>query len=256
MGEDLDEQRYLGQFRPEYSRLHQDRDLFWVVPFPVRYMIGVVGYRFSGKSTVLSNLNEKHGFRLYNLSSSLREIAAERGVPLEPRARLQDLGDEVRAEAADGGFLARRLLRVIRADLLSLPPGQPPPRIAVGGFKHPEEVSVFSQLQRFRLMAVEAEEQIRFERAMESGVLEEELSAFPGPPAADLASFRRWIEDRDQRGGGNPWTQGYGQSVEKVLESVTAEHATVTNNARLSDLHAEVRNHVIELNQNSSAMRF
>jgi hypothetical protein len=248
-------QRYQGQFRPEYSRLHQDRDLIWVVPFPVHYMVGVVGYRFVGKSTVLSYLNEKHGFRLYNLSSSLRAIAAERGIPLEPRSRLQDLGDEVRAEARDGAVLARGLLRSIRADLLSLPPGQPPPRIAVGGFKHPEEVSAFEQLQRFKLIAVEANEETRFKRAFDSGILAEELSAFPGPPEPTLKSFRDRIESRDQRGGDNPWTRGYGQAVEAVMGNVTEPGARIVNQGELSQLHAKVKDRVLALNKDFSAIQ-
>src|SRR4051794_27116556 len=87
--------RYKGQFRPEFSRLHRDKDLFWVVPFSVRYVVAVTGERFAGKSACLSYLSEKRAFRIYSLANVLREIAIKRGMPIEPRTQLQDLGDEV-----------------------------------------------------------------------------------------------------------------------------------------------------------------
>ena len=108
--------RYRGQFRPEFSRLHRDGDLFWVVPFPIRYAVGVTGERLAGKSAALAYLTEKRGFRLYSLATELRAIALHRGIPLEPRSWLQDLGDEVRAEHDDPAFLARLTLRRIRRD--------------------------------------------------------------------------------------------------------------------------------------------
>src|SRR4051794_22456679 len=87
--------RYLGQFRPEYSRLHQDHDLFWVVPFRVRYILAVLGRRYAGTSSVLTYLGEKRNFETYTLTNTLRELALSRGIPLEPRSSLQDFGNQV-----------------------------------------------------------------------------------------------------------------------------------------------------------------
>ncbi len=233
--------RYRGQFRPEYSRIHEDRDLFWVVPFPVRYMVGVIGLRFAGKSTVLSHLAEKHGFVVYNLSGVLRELAAVRGVPLEPRAKLQDLGDEVRAERRDGGYLARLALRRIRADFLTHRPlARPAPRIVVGGFKHPEEVEVFEKTARFQILAVDATDDTRFGRAEGSGLLKSELAAFPGPPEPTIDNFRRYIDARDRRGRDHPWTAGYGQAVDEVMAKAPESDAHVTNDGTLADLQTRV----------------
>jgi len=236
-----------GHFRPQFSRLHEDRDLFWVVPFPVRYMVGVIGLRFAGKSAVLSHLNEKHGFRVYNLSSALREIAAQREVPLEPRARLQELGDELRAENGDAGYLARVTLRRIRADLLGHSPAPVPARIAIGGFKHPAEIDVFTHLRSFQLMYVKADERFRFDQAERSGVLQTELSAFPGQPAATIESFRRHIDRRDRHFDESPWTAGYGQQVDGVIELATNPDDEIENSGTLAELLAHASNRVAVL---------
>jgi len=236
-----------GHFRPQFSRLHEDRDLFWVVPFPVRYMVGVIGLRFAGKSAVLSHLNEKHGFRVYNLSSALREIAAQREIPLEPRARLQELGDELRAEHGDAGYLARLTLRRIRADLLGHSPAPAPARIAIGGFKHPAEVDVFTNLGSFQLMCVNADEQLRFEHAQQSGVLQTELSAFQGQPTPTIESFRRHIDDRDRSFDASPWTAGYGQQVDGVIARATTPDDQIENSGTLAELLAQVSRRVAVL---------
>ena len=89
--------RYAGQYAPESSRLYEDRDLFWIVPFRVQYIVGVVGRRFAGKSSALTYLHEKRGFRVYSMAAIVRDNALSIGLPLEPRSHLQDLGDDLRA---------------------------------------------------------------------------------------------------------------------------------------------------------------
>jgi hypothetical protein len=76
--------RYAGQFRPEYSRLHCDPDLLWITPIGVRYIVGIVGLRGAGKTTVASYLAEKRGFDSYGLSRIVRDEAGHRGLPISP----------------------------------------------------------------------------------------------------------------------------------------------------------------------------
>jgi hypothetical protein len=223
--------RYLGQFEPKLSELGNDQDLWWVVPFSVRYVVGIAGNRFAGSSTALSFLGEKLGFRLYSLSDELRRIARAQGVPLDSRERLQDLGDELRAENEDGGYLARLALQRIRADLLRWPRSRA--RIAVGGFKHPDEVRVFEELQAFHFLCLKVGARLRYKRALESGVLSVELetaSAGGGEaPPIGRARFKREIDDRDRDGRGlHDWTGEYGQWVDGVME-LGKQHTTLLN---------------------------
>jgi hypothetical protein len=199
--------RYARQFPPRFAEPHKDHDLLWVVPFRVAYIVGLVGHRFAGKSTALSFLAEKRGFQVYTLSSVLRELATARGIPLEPRRRLQELGDELRAENRDGGYLARLALRRIRKDHLSHRVPSLPARIAVSGFKHPEEVRVFQNLGRFHMVVLESHARVRFRRGTADGVIQEELrhieTALPAaakPLRPTFESFSSYIDDRDRTG--------------------------------------------------------
>jgi hypothetical protein len=216
----------MGQFEPKYSDLGADADLWWVVPFSVRYIVGVSGLRFAGKSTALSYLADKRGFSTYSLTGELRRIAQVRGIAVSSRESLQDLGDELRAEHGDGGFLARLTLERIRADHLHTRGGLT--RIAVGGFKHPKEVAVFNQLaDAFHFLRVLAGERVRYARAAGNGILARELTElgipFTGVPGPSL--FRWRLEERDRRGQDwRPWTRGYGQSMDKTVTSGINAH--------------------------------
>lgn len=227
--------RYNQQFRPEFSRLHRDRDLRWVVPFSVRYVIGVTGARFAGKSAALAYMSEKKGFETYSLAATLREVAVRLGVPLEPRYRLQDLGDELRAHFNDSAYLARMTLRRIHRDHLDQRGTiEPLKRIAVAGFKRPEELQLFETLGRFAHFNVRASEKLRFQRAQASGVMERELDYLDPVPKVDIAAFRKYIEKRDMHGHDDPWTAGHGQAVAQLIEVQSA--IVIENKGSLADL--------------------
>ncbi|HEV3070290.1 MAG TPA: hypothetical protein VGY76_02550 [Solirubrobacteraceae bacterium] len=244
--------RYDRQFRPRFSRLHLDRDLRWVVPLSVRYVVAITGERFAGKSVALAYLTEKHGFEVYSLATTLRELAVEFGVPLEPRHRLQDLGDELRTEHRDPAYLARLTLRKIHRDHLDhRARAEAPRRIAVGSFKRLEEVRLFEALDRFRQLNIFASRKVRLERALDSGIMAQELMHLSPPPALDMATFKRHIERRDRMGNDNPWTDGYGQAVAEVTSAKSAK--TISNRGRLADLATALDGEISDLDEQHSA---
>lgn len=224
------ESRYLGQFEPKLSRLGADKDLWWVVPFAVRYVVGVAGRRFAGSSTTLTFLGEKLGFQVYSLSHELRRIAQARGVSLDSRSDLQDLGDELRAENDDGGHLARLTLQRIRADFLRRPESRA--RIAVGGFKHPDEVKVFEDLDHFHFLCLNVGVKRRYERARESGMLAVELAEAGVIGKGTRRQFVEHVDRRDRDGRClHSWTGKYGQYVDGVLDRGSG--STVIRNGRI-----------------------
>jgi cytidylate kinase len=212
--------RYSKQVEPRFSSLHKDADLLWVVPFRVRYILGICGYRYVGKSTALSYLVEKRGFRLYSLSTTLRRLAAERGISSADRTALQDFGDEIRrTEGAD--HLARLTLREIRRHQLShRSDASIASRIAVGGFKRPEEVAAFRSIEQFKLLALTADDEVRYRRANEVGAPADELGEPEGTWVANDV-IRERIDTRDRVGRGDV-EQDYGQAVERVVALVDA----------------------------------
>ncbi len=240
----MSDQRYQTQFRPEFSKLHRDRDLRWVVPFSVRYVVAVSGARFAGKSATLAHLGEKRGFELYSLASTLREEAVRLGVPVEPRYRLQDLGDELRAHFDDPAYLARMTLRRIHRDHLNQRGTiEPLRRVAVGGFKRPEELVLFETLGRFAHLRIEAPDLTRIERARISGVGARELAHLDPTPDLDATSFEEHIDARDQRGREDRWTGRYGQAVAELLALPAA--TTIRNEGNLAEF-AELLDRKIE----------
>lgn len=236
--------RYLQQFEPKLSQLGNDGDLWWVVPFSVRYIVGVAGCRFAGTSTALSYLGEKLGFKVYSLSNELRDIARHQGVPLNSRKRLQDLGDELRAERDDPGYLARLTLQRIRADQLRWPESRA--RIAVGGFKHPKEVEIFKQLQGFHLLRLDVGQKVRHERAKDSGMWEVEQEG----SRRSLKLFQSDIDQRDRDGRNfHSWTGQYGQWVDGVMQSEVTGKKLRSGNFSRGKLFQELVNWVAELDE-------
>jgi AAA domain len=253
--EQADGGRYDGQYPPEFSRLYRDPDLLWVTPFPVRYIIGVIGARCSGKSTVLSYLSDKKGFEVYSMSALVRQEAERLGLPVEGRSTLQNLGDELRAghrppgplsaPYGDGGYLARKMLRQVhhrfhRHGFSSASP----PRIAVSGFKHPAELEVFRGLRQFQILWLHAELNDRARRAQRTELLSREIREAgregltgkiepDGEPREDL--FREYLDDRDQDGRtDHPWAGEYAQAVARLL-SLTAEIEHSERSEQLDD---------------------
>jgi dephospho-CoA kinase len=239
-------QRYAGQFRSRYSHLHRDRDLRWVVPLRLRYVVGITGERFAGKSVALTHFGEKHNFEVYSLSAMLRELAVERGVPLEPRERLQDLGDEMRAEYRDPALLARLTLRRIHHDHLDTRgEAGAPKRIVVASFKRPEEVRLFESLGRFVQVNVTAPRPARLARARRSGIMQKELRHLPVVPELNMATFISEIDRRDLDGDANPWTRGFGQAVSQLALPSALE---LRNDGMVADLCSKIDDVVRRLN--------
>jgi len=209
--------RYSGQIEPKFSSLHEDDDLLWVVPFRVRYIVGICGYRYAGKTAAISHLVEKYGFRLYSLSTTLRRLAEQRGISSASRRDLQDFGDAIRRERGED-HLAKLTLREIRRDQLShRADSRAANRIVVGGFKRPEEVETFMGIEQFRLLGLDTPDATRFKRANDVGLPAHEL----GEQEGTLVSFEviaNEIDRRDRTGLGEQ--DACGQAVEEVVKLV------------------------------------
>lgn len=276
--EHADGGRYDGQYQPEFSRLYRDPDLLWVTPFPVRYIVGVIGARCAGKSTVLSYLSDKKGFEVYSMSALVRQEAEHQGLPVEGRSTLQSLGDELRAghrppgtgtaAYGDGGYLARKMLRHVhhrfhRHGFSSASP----PRIAVSGFKHPAELKVFLGLSQFQILWLDAGFSDRAARAQRTELLSREIReeglrdlADAIQPSGDIREdlFRDHLDARDQDGSTHHrWAGEYAQAVSRLLsladendrrersQGVSDGELTLSKlsngiDVKLKDLYAEV----------------
>lgn len=192
--------RYIGQFRPGFSRLHEDSDLYWIVPFSPSLMLGLMGERYAGVSTVAGYLEKRHGFQVYSLWDEPRRSAEERGVSVVARHDLQELGDELRYERRDAGTLARFTLRRVRRDRVAAGASGAHRDVAVTGIKHVEELRILAGLNSFHLAHVtlpdDTDGAVRYRRVDESGMLGREYSAERERSSHDYAAVSRpeWKE--------------------------------------------------------------
>ena len=154
-------------------------------------IIGIVGPIASGKS-MLSDELVKNGFEKLSFSSEVREEARKRGILIE-RKLLQDLGNAMRKEKG-GDYWARRIIE-------KLEEGR---HYVIEGIRNPAEVDALKNLAGFRLVAVEAPIEKRYQWIM--------LRQKDSDPSS-LEGVKK-IDARD-RGLGE---EGHGQQSSKCIE--------------------------------------
>lgn len=168
-------------------------------------IIGVVGPIASGKS-VLSDMLVSKGFIRYSFSNEVREEAKLRGIAIE-RRQLQDLGNKMREEFGRD-YWAQRIIR-------KLEKGK---NYVIEGIRNPGEIIALGRLPDFRLIAVDAPIEKRFQWIM--------IRQKDSDPAS-LEQVKK-IDARDRGEGEDKNGQQVGASIEmaniKVMNDKTKEH--------------------------------
>ena len=120
-------------------------------------ILGISGLYAAGKGEVV-RLLEARGFESHSLSDVIRDELRRQELD-ETRERMIETGNRLRREGG-AGALARRLAAGLRADRNHV----------IDSIRHPIEVEVLRELApEFRLLWVEAEEGLRFERLRSRG---------------------------------------------------------------------------------------
>jgi dCMP deaminase len=115
-------------------------------------IIGLTGKNGAGK-TAVSDYLKSRGFDYYSLSDEIRAEIRRRGLDIT-REVLIEVGNELR-EQSGPGVLAERILR-------NLANGQ---NYVIDSIRNPQEVEALRQRSDFTLLAVEADQAMRFERS-------------------------------------------------------------------------------------------
>lgn len=184
--------KYVGQFRPEFSRLYRDADLPWLIPLPSSMVVAIVGDRLSGKTMVASYLEQRHGFRLFRVQDYVREVGLRRGIPVDDRLVLRQFADGLRAERNDAAFLAGEVVRRARRRLLAeASPGSIGPPVVVSGLRHEKEVALLRPMRMFHLIRVQATRERRLSRAIATGRL---------PPESTLTDLDEQLDQPEREG--------------------------------------------------------
>jgi len=117
-------------------------------------IIGLTGTMASGKDAIVDVLKRK-GFITLSLSDEVRAEARERGIEIT-RENLQALGNEMRQNQGPS-VLAQRILMKI---------SDPQKNYVINGIRNPCEIAELKNWPSFYLIAVDAPQQLRFQRLM------------------------------------------------------------------------------------------
>ena len=178
-------------------------------------LIGLTGANAAGKGEVASFLGSR-GLRIHSLSDVVREEALARGLGTA-REHLILVGNELRRRWGPGVLAERILPRLAGRDV-------------VDSIRNPAEVEVLRRLEGFVLVAVDAPEEVRFERllrrnrpgdprTLEEFRLRERQENSRDPDAQQLlATFR--LADRVLRNDGS--LVDLRASIEEVLAAIAA----------------------------------
>jgi len=119
-------------------------------------IIGLTGKNGSGKTEVSEYLKSR-GFEYHSLSDEIREEIRRRGQEITREILIQ-VGNELR-EKLGPGILAERVLPKLERDH----------NYVIDSIRNPYEVEVLKHRKDFILLAVEADQPIRFERSRKRG---------------------------------------------------------------------------------------
>jgi len=118
-------------------------------------IIGLTGTMACGKD-VIADILKKKGFISLTLSDEVKEEAKTRGVEII-RENLQNIGNEMRKESGNG-ILAQRALRKVT---------DPQKNYVINGIRNTAEVAELKNWPSFYLIAVDAPQQMRFQRMIQ-----------------------------------------------------------------------------------------
>lgn len=122
-------------------------------------ILGITGTLAAGKGTVAEYLIGK-GFQYYSLSDELRLLLREKGA-MPTRDNLTKAGNALR-EKYGPNFLAERIIKRLRG-------ASSVASAIVDGIRNTGELAALRELKGFRLLAIDAPVDIRYERAKKRG---------------------------------------------------------------------------------------
>ena len=172
-------------------------------------IIGLTGRNGSGKGEVIKFLQHK-GFYPYSLSDVIREEARLRGMEIT-REQLIELGSELRSNGGTA-VLATRILGKIEEDK----------NYVIDSFRHPDEVKAFRDSLDFRLIFIDADPEVRFQRVRKRA------------REKDATTTEQFLEIESREVAATDWHGQQLQAVEKI-----ADH-TISNNGSLGQLQDQI----------------
>lgn len=175
-------------------------------------IVGITGTNGAGKGTVVEILMEDFGFKHYSARSYLSKILTEQGKELT-RGNMNELANGLRADNHPA-ILIQKLLEEAQND---------GGRAIIESIRTPGEATLLRKFKNFRLLAVDADPRVRYERVVVRG------------SSTDKVTFEQFIADEQKE---MTSTDPNKQNISKCFELADA---TLHNDGSLEDLKAQIR---------------
>jgi len=172
-------------------------------------IIGLTGKNGSGKTQVCEYLKAR-GFQYHSLSDAIREEILRRGQEIS-REVLIAVGNDLR-EKFGPGILAERILPGLERDQ----------NYVIDSIRNPSEVEVMKRRKDFVLVAVDADQQVRFERSLKRG---------RERAARTLAQF---VDEEERE------LESENPAGQQLLATMCRADLVLTNNGTLEELHRKL----------------
>jgi len=172
-------------------------------------IIGLTGRNASGKTEVCRYLISR-GFESCSLSDTIRDEIRRRGEEIT-RETLIRVGNELRARHGPAVLAERALLRL----------GQDR-NYVVDSIRNPAEVEVLRRRRDFSLLAVEADEEVRFQRSLARG-----RESTAQTPEQFAREEERELESDDP-------------AAQQLLATIAMADHRIANNGALTELHGQL----------------
>lgn len=182
-------------------------------------IIGLSGTLCSGKDTVAEYLIKRKGFSHISLSQILRELAMENNVG-NNMEELTSFGNEL-ASKFESGYLAKLALeRVV--------PGR---NVIISSIRQPAEIEILKTASEFKMIFVDADIEIRFERlrgrgrAGDSETLEDfaRLEGFQSDGSSGGMNLNECMKMADYLIENNGSMSEYEEKIEDVIKKIEGE---------------------------------
>jgi dCMP deaminase len=170
-------------------------------------IIGLTGRNASGKTEVANYLRQM-GYQYYSLSDAIRDEIRSRGMDIS-REVLIVVGNELRTRFGPG-ILAERVALRLREEC----------NYVVDSIRNPAEVEALRRCKGFTLLAIKAEQSVRFERSRARG---------REGATADFEQFVR--EEAKELNSNDPASQ-------QLLATERLADVVVNNNGKLDELQS------------------
>jgi dephospho-CoA kinase len=181
-------------------------------------IIGITGTNGAGKGTVVEYLMEKLGFQHYSARGYLNKILTEQGKELS-RSNMSVLANSLRA-ANHPSYLAEQLL--VEAQKAG-------GRAIIESIRTPAEAHLLRKNPLFKLLAVDADTKLRYERAVLRG------------SSTDKISYDQFVaEEKAEMSSTDP-------NMQNISKCFELADATLHNNGSLAELQEQVDEYLATL---------